>query len=123
MRLHRVEIVTALAVSVLMNACTANWRPATVPDVKQPSERTTYEIRLRTGAVRLHGVQFGADSMSGIPWIEHLSCKDCRKSYAYHDVVTARIGNPGAGAWAIAGPMLGITAFLIALAQAFRNYD
>ncbi len=60
--------------------------------------------------VRLHAVHVYGDSLSGIPWLEHTSCDSCRRAYALRDVTQLRTGNPGATAWPLLLPLLGIMA-------------
>jgi hypothetical protein len=59
--------------------------------------------------VRLHGVQYSRDSVSGIPWLDHLTCDTCRVAYALADVTGVRTGNPGEGAWVVGAPIFIIT--------------
>ena len=58
--------------------------------------------------IRLHGVKFERDSLSGIPWLEHLSCDTCRVHYALADISQARTGNPGRTAWSLVLPVLAV---------------
>ncbi len=79
---------------------------------RRSTSKTIIEFHARQTLVRLHAVQFGKDSISGIPWLDHLTCDTCRVAYPLADVSGVRTGNPGAGAWVIAGPMLVVYAVL-----------
>jgi hypothetical protein len=104
-RNHRGTYFALLAV-VTLTACSAHWQPVTLVQPSSLDSRTVLEFQAKNQLVRLHGVEFKRDSLSGIPWLEHLNCDTCRVRYALSDISQARTGNPGAGAWLVAGPML-----------------
>jgi hypothetical protein len=114
-----------LATLMLTTACSANWQPLTLVQPRPIDRKEVLEFRAKNQLVRLHGVQFSRDSLSGIPWLEHLSCDSCRVSYALSDVTQVRTGHPGNEAWVIGGPMLAVVgggvlvAFL--MAASFRG--
>ncbi len=95
-----------LLVLLALTACSSNWQPLTLLHPSPIDRKTVLEFQAKNQLVRLHGVEFTRDSLSGIPWLEHLDCDTCRVRYAFRDISQARTGNPGAGAWLIAGPML-----------------
>jgi len=95
-----------LLLLLTLAACSANWQPVTLVQPSPLDSRTVLEFRAKDLLVRLHGVEFTRDSVSGIPWLEHLNCDTCRVRYAFSDISQARIGNPGAGAWSLGLPML-----------------
>lgn len=110
--------ITMLCFALLATACSANWQPVAAPPPKPLGERAVIEFRARNQLVRLHGVQFTRDSLSGIPWLEHLSCDTCRVRYALADVTQLRTGNPGAGAWGLMLPISIVTGLGVMLAIA-----
>ena len=85
------------------------------------NERAILEFHARDQLVRLHGVRFEQDSVSGIPWLEHLTCDTCRVHYAVADVSQARTGNPGATAWNILLPFSIIVVAFTSLAYLIRS--
>ncbi len=87
-------------------ACSSNWQPVTLVQPSPLDSRTVLEFQTKNQLVRLHGVEFKGDTLSGIPWLEHLSCDTCRVKYALSDISQSRTGNPGAGAWIVTMPMI-----------------
>ena len=87
-------------------ACSANWQPVTLVQPSPLDSHTVLEFQAKNQLVRLHGVEFKRDSVSGIPWLEHLNCDTCRVRYAFSDISQARTGNPGGGAWSIGAPLI-----------------
>ncbi len=95
-----------LFVLLALTACSSNWQPVNLVQLSSLDSRTVLEFQAKNQLVRLHGVVFKRDSLSGIPWLEHLTCDTCRVRYAFSDISQARTGNPGAGAWSLGLPML-----------------
>ena len=109
---------TLLLALFALNGCGPNWRPATVTPPRALDARTVLEFHVRDSLVRLHGVRLERDSLSGIPWLEHLTCDTCRVRYAVADISQPRTGNPGAGAWNILVPFALVFGMLYAIASA-----
>ena len=106
MRQARLPLVAWLAAS----ACAGpNWQPLTLPTPAPLESKTVVEFHAKDSLVRLHGVRFSRDSVSGIPWLDHLTCDTCRVAYALTDVSGVRTGNPGAGAWVLGAPIFIVT--------------
>ncbi len=97
-----------LASVCLLSACSANWQPMTAPKSQALDKGAVVEFHTKDQLVRLHGVEFARDSVSGIPWLDHLSCDTCRVSYAVADLSGLRTGNPGAGAWVLLTPIIAV---------------
>lgn len=97
-----------LLAAIALNGCGANWRPVPVATPQNLKPATVLEFHARDQLVRLHGVTFARDSVSGIPWLEHLSCHTCRVHYALADISQARIGEPGRAAWGIVLPVAAV---------------
>jgi len=95
-----------------LNGCGANWRPVGTAETQtlKPKPAAVLEFHAKGQLVRLHGVAFEHDSVSGIPWLEHLSCDSCRLRYAVADISQARVGEPGRAAWSLVLPVVGIAA-------------
>jgi hypothetical protein len=99
-----------LLAAITLNGCGANWRPVPSAEARTLKPAMVLEFHVRDQLVRLHGVTFERDSVSGIPWLEHLSCDSCRVHYSLADISQARIGEPGRAAWSIVLPVVGIAA-------------
>jgi hypothetical protein len=110
--------LTLPALLLLLTACGPGWHTVAVAPPRALSERTVLEFHVRDSLVRLHGVRFDRDSLSGIPWLQHLACDSCRVRYAVAEISQPRTGNPGAGAWNIAVPFVLIFGMLYAIASA-----
>ena len=95
-----------LLVLLALTACSSNWQPVKLVPPSPLDQKTVLEFQAKNQLVRLHGVEFTRDSLSGIPWLDHLSCDTCRVRYAFSDISQARTGNPGAGAWSIGVPLI-----------------
>ncbi|HEY2848611.1 MAG TPA: hypothetical protein VGI97_01945 [Gemmatimonadaceae bacterium] len=108
-RRPRRGITLLLLAATLLNACGAHWTPVTMPQQKPLDERVVLEFHARDQLIRLHGVRFEGDSLSGIPWLEHLSCDTCRVHYAVAEISGARTGAPGNAAW---GPIVPLAVLL-----------
>jgi hypothetical protein len=57
------------------------------------------EFQSHGTTVRLHGVRFERDSLSGIPWLKHTSCDSCRVRYATAEISGAHVGHPETIGW------------------------
>ena len=88
----------------MLSACGPNWEPVVIAAPRTLDPGTVLEFRARGQLVRLHGVRVERDSLSGIPWLDHLTCDTCRVHFALADVSQARTGDPGATAWNILVP-------------------
>jgi hypothetical protein len=107
MRGLRTRWNSALLLVVFAGYGCANWQPVTVnPAPRAVDERTIVEFHLHEQVVRLHGVRFSTDSLSGVPWLQHLSCDSCRVQYALADVSHPRAGHPGREAWIWLSPVI-----------------
>src|SRR5690349_15212296 len=100
----------------MLSACVGpNWQPVAAPIPRPLDSKTTLEFHFKATLVRLHGVRFSGDSLSGIPWLEHLTCDTCRVSYALADISQARIGHPGQEAWNLVIPVVAVFSLLAVL--------
>ena len=105
--------------ALCLTACGPNWQPLASTQPKPLDPGQVVEFHRKDDLVRLHGVKFTPDSISGIPWLEHLSCDTCRVTYAIADVTQLRTGSPGGAAWWLLGPFIAIMAFGTGLAIAW----
>ena len=114
----------AFVVVTVTSCAGANWQPVAVDQPRSLDPRTILEFHFTPDSlVRLHGVQLTRDSVTGIPWLDHLSCTTCRVSYQLDHISQPRTGDPGAGAWNILVPFVVIVGGLYALASAIRSAD
>jgi hypothetical protein len=66
-------------------------------------------------AQRWHGVVVGADSISGVAFLQHLGCDSCRRVIPLAVVDSVRVGRPVAGFWKTMGLVVGLPAALLAV--------
>lgn len=106
---------TTLRVFLLLGiaGCGAAWRrPEPSPSGPLPPRQ---QVQVWTGGrmLRLHGVIVGADTVSGIPFLQSLDCDSCRVRVEQAEVDSIRLGEPVDGFWKTAA--LGAVIGLIAL--------
>ena len=85
-----------------------------LPMTKALDKGTIVELRAPQGPVRLHGVRQAGDSISGIPWLERLSCDSCRVQFALKDVSDVHVVHPGSSARVLI-PIVTVLGFLVFL--------
>ena len=111
-----------LLAALALNGCSPNWQPIALPQPKPLEPRTIIEFHVGETLVRLHGVQFAHDSVTGIPWLDHLSCDTCRVAFPLARMTGIRTGNPGAGAWWLIAPLAVVAGFSVLLVIALGGY-
>lgn len=121
--MRKTSVAALLGVTLALGACGPNWKPLTGEHPATLNSRTVLDFHARGGLVRLHGVKFSKDSVSGIPWLDHLSCDTCRVVYAETEMADVRTGNPGASAWIILGPFMGLIGFGVLVALTWPRGD
>ncbi|HEY3935056.1 MAG TPA: hypothetical protein VGL65_10625 [Gemmatimonadales bacterium] len=102
--MRRAPITTSLLICTILTAC-ANWRP--IEPATQPvlAERDVVQFDFVGERVRLHAVQFTADSIVGIPWLRHPTCDSCRVTYPLSRVADAKVGRPEESLWFLMLPV------------------
>ena len=102
-----------------LSGCTANWKPAEIPQPKPLNTRAVLEFHILAGTkdsvVRLHAVQFTKDSVSGVSWLQRPTCDTCRIAFPLNRITNPRLGNPERAAWsfAVVAAVLGGAALLL----------
>jgi hypothetical protein len=99
----------------------ANWEPVNPVQPQQFKAGDVVEFHVRDSLVRLHGVTATRDSISGTPWLDHLTCDTCRVQYAVADISEVRTGHPGASAWVLMVPIGLVVFFLVDVAYQCRS--
>ncbi|HEY4100436.1 MAG TPA: hypothetical protein VGM20_06130 [Gemmatimonadales bacterium] len=109
MRGLRTRWNSALLLVVFAAYGCANWQPVAISPAPHPvDQRAILEFHVHDQVVRLHGVRFSADSLSGVPWLKHLNCDSCRVQYALADISQPRAGHPGREAWIWLSPVIAL---------------
>jgi hypothetical protein len=104
--------VAAVTATLLVAACGAGWhQPAPVPLGALPA-RQQVQVWRAGNPVRWHAVRISADSVSGIPFLQPVTCDTCRTQVPRASVDSLRLGNPVAGFWKTIGLISG--AFVVA---------
>lgn len=88
-----------LALTLAQMACGAGWRRVTEPEPRTLPARQQVQVWRGGRALQLHAVEFGSDSVSGIPYLQPEDCDTCRVAVAASEVDSVRVGNPPAGFW------------------------
>jgi hypothetical protein len=102
------RLTAACVLSVIgSQACGAGWQqPSLTPAVF--SEKQQVEVWQQGRVRRWHAVAISADSLSGIPWLQPVTCDSCRVTVPRTGVDSIRLGNPTAGFWKSFGLVVGI---------------
>ncbi|MGH7584025.1 MAG: hypothetical protein ACREL5_12445 [Gemmatimonadales bacterium] len=111
--------VAALLLVVLIYGCYGpGWQPYALGKNPQAvDESQVIAFNADGKEYQLHAVRLTKDSISGVPWTEHATCDTCRVAFARAGISNVRTGNPGNGAWSVAGPFLGAVALLAVFAS------
>lgn len=100
---RRFGSLTYLVILLSTTACGAGWKSVSQigPKTFQPYQQA--QLWTRDGMVRLHGLRLANDSVSGISFLQPLSCDSCRISFSQERVDSIRVGDPTGGFWATLG--------------------
>jgi hypothetical protein len=79
----------------------AGWRGVELQRTPTLRDGDVLEFHAQDKTVRLHGVRFDRDSLSGVPWLNHLKCDSCRVRYAIAEISSARVGHPETIGWVV----------------------
>lgn len=78
-------------------ACSAEWHAVTLPSAAALPAKQQVQ-RWREGrSTRLHGIALTNDSVTGVPFLQPLSCDSCRVGFARAGVDSLRVGDPPGG--------------------------
>lgn len=101
--------LTTLAVAfvLLTQSCGAGWRRASEIDRLAPRQQV--QVWHQGRALRWHALRVGADSVSGIPYFQPISCDSCRLAVPRAAVDSIRLGHPVAGFWKTVALVAGIS--------------
>ncbi len=108
---RRRRAILCLLLSLPQAACGAGWRPIPVAAPSDLPPRQQVQVWRRGEALQLHGLRLTEDSVSGIPYLQPLTCDSCRIAIPRTEMDSLRTGNPGKGFWGTVG--LGLLALLV----------
>ncbi len=108
MRGWRILASAALALGVA--ACGAGWHRVENPVPADVSPRQQLEVWSGGSVQQWHAVRLSPDSVSGISYLQAITCDTCRRSIPRNRVDSLRLGNPSAGFWKTVGLVVGIPA-------------
>ncbi len=81
--------------------CGVGWQAQPIPLPAPLPSRQQAQV-WRSGAMtRLHGIVLTGDSLSGIPYLQPLSCDSCRVVVPLRGVDSLRTGDPVGSLWAV----------------------
>jgi hypothetical protein len=93
---------------VTVGACGAGWHQ---PEDLAPGAFSEHQqVRVWEGdrTLRCHALLVTADSVSGIHWLEPVTCDSCRVTLARAQVDSLQFGNPVAGFWKTSGLVIAV---------------
>ncbi|HET9134521.1 MAG TPA: hypothetical protein VFN90_09465 [Gemmatimonadales bacterium] len=81
---------------LLVTGCVQAWQPLPSPTPDTLGARAIVEVRDADGRrLRLHGVRFEGDSLSGVPTVRPPDCDSCRVRVSAAARRTARVAEVG----------------------------
>ncbi len=93
--------------AAVVTGCGAGWhRPATAPTGALPP-RQQVQVWQAGSAVQWHAVRLSGDSVSGIPYLQPITCDSCRRQFPRASIDSLRVGSPVAGFWRMIGLITG----------------
>jgi hypothetical protein len=92
--------LAALAGCLPAAACGGGWQAVPPPWPASFTSRQEVQVWAGHRTTRLHGVVVTPDSVSGIPFLQPLTCDSCRVQLARSEVDSLRVGDPTGGFWA-----------------------
>ncbi len=87
--------------------CGAGWHQPTPIPVGALPPRQQVQVWQGGSALRWHGVRVSADSVSGISFLQPVTCDSCRTALPRASVDSIRLGSPVAGFWKSVGLISG----------------
>ena len=114
MRIGRGGIVALTAVCLLSQGCGAGWHRV---DLVGPY-RTGQQVQVwhDKRVEQWHAVVVRADSVTGVPYVNSVSCDSCRVAIPRAEVDSIRLGDPVAGFWKTAGLIVAIPMVILGVA-------
>jgi len=100
------------ATAMFACGCGAGWhQTATAPTGALPP-RQQVQVWQAGSALQWHAVRVSGDSVSGIPYLQPITCDSCRRQFPRASIDSLRVGSPVAGFWRTIGLITG--AFVVA---------
>lgn len=112
----RYRLTAACVLSAIgAQACGAGWHqpPQLTPGVLP--RRQQVEIWQQGQVRRWHAVAITPDSLSGIAWLQPVTCDSCRVTVPRSNVDSIRLGNPTAGFWKSVALVVGIPMLILGI--------
>ncbi|MFQ5550430.1 MAG: hypothetical protein ACE5FJ_04240 [Gemmatimonadales bacterium] len=103
--------LTALTI-IAAGGCGAGWRRVSSSYAEGAPPRQQVQVWHNRGMDRLHGVTVVNDTLSGVHFLQPLSCDSCRIQFPIEAIDSIRAGHPEAGFWKGTGLVFGVSAIL-----------
>ena len=103
----------ALTAAVLTAGCGAGWHRVENPAPADLTPRQQVEVWSGGSVRQWHVVRVTADSVSGISYLQAITCDSCRRSVPRNAVDSMRLGNPSAGFWKTFGLIVLIPSLIV----------
>lgn len=114
MSTRRRAIAAAVAATLLISGCSAQWRRVPVATSGAYPARQRLQVYHERRVEDWHSVRLGADSISGVPFFRPPTCDSCRVALPRTQVDSVRAGNPGAAVGRTVAVVAVVTALLMA---------
>ena len=96
-----------IIVAALTLGCGAGWHQATPTPSGALSPRQQVQVWQAGTPLRWHAVRISVDSVSGIPYLQPITCDSCRRQVPRSSVDSLLLGSPVAGFWKTIGLITG----------------
>jgi hypothetical protein len=115
MSLWRSVPTPALAALLVLEACGAGWHQPRhlAPEPLPPRQQV--QVWREGKETRWHAVTLTDDSITGVPFLQPVSCDSCRRAFPRTAVDSIRLGNPVAGFWKTFGLVVAVPAVALGI--------
>lgn len=114
---HRPVCLTVFL--VLTAGCGPGWQAAASCDSRLANARQQVRVWVDHRSIRLHAIRITADSISGIPYLQPITCDSCRVGVPAAAVDSIQTGDPTGGLWGTAAGLLVVLLVYVGLRGGF----
>lgn len=98
--LSRHLLLCSTLLLLLTSGCGSGWAAAARCDSRLANARQQVRVWVDNRSIQLHAIRLTSDSISGIPYLQPITCDSCRVSIPATAVDSIQTGDPTGGLWA-----------------------
>ena len=106
--MHLSAPLAIMTSAILVAACGAGWTQQPLPTAGPLEVRQQVQVWASDGMHRWHAVEVSTDTISGVPYVEEVTCGSCRVALPRSAVDSLRFGEPTKGFWKSIALVFGI---------------